>query len=298
MNLRQIEVFYAIYRTGSVSAAARQLNVSQPALSKALQHAESQLSFKLFDRVKQRLVPTHEANLLFEQSQKLQTCLESLNALVRQLGEASQRTLRVGFLPSLGVGFAPKVLAKIASEDGSNLEIFTHHYDQILDRLLSYRLDLGVAFSLPQPPGIRSTPLGTMRLVYVEAETNAMLDDPSKPLRLEEIDSKSLVGLERESPVGQALMAEFEKAGLEYAPRISVHTYSVAAACAAEGVGPAIVDEFSARATPGLRVRALEPAYTFEIVALLPESRAASRAEMEFIEKMIRCCRDEGHGLA
>ena len=42
MRLRHIEVFQAIRQTGSVSAAAQLLHVSQPAVSKVLQHAELQ----------------------------------------------------------------------------------------------------------------------------------------------------------------------------------------------------------------------------------------------------------------
>ena len=41
MNLRHIEIFHAVYVNGSVSAAARALNVSQPSVSKMLRHAES-----------------------------------------------------------------------------------------------------------------------------------------------------------------------------------------------------------------------------------------------------------------
>ena len=40
MNLRQIEIFHAVYLHGTVSAAARALNVSQPAVTKVLRHAE------------------------------------------------------------------------------------------------------------------------------------------------------------------------------------------------------------------------------------------------------------------
>ncbi|RKF13582.1 LysR family transcriptional regulator [Roseovarius spongiae] len=296
MNFRQIEIFYAIYRSGSISAAARQLRTSQPALSKALKHAESQLGFKLFDRVKQRLIPTHEAELIFAESHQLQKSLNSVNALVDKLGDLSRRTLRIGFLPSLGVGFAPRVLARLAGETSPSCEIYTHHYDQILERLLSHRLDLGVAFSLPQPPGLRSIPVGRMRLVYVEAAGKSA-QTVKGPVHLSDVDSKALVGLERESPVGRALEVEFQREGREYAPRISVHTYAVAAACAAKGVGPAIVDEFSAASTPGLNVRPLEPARCFEIVVLLPEDYAASRAETELIDCMLCVCRAEGHAL-
>ena len=62
MRLRQIEVFHAIYTSGSMTNAAAMLNVSQPSISKVLAHAEQQLGYRLFDRVKGKLVPTPEAS--------------------------------------------------------------------------------------------------------------------------------------------------------------------------------------------------------------------------------------------
>jgi molybdenum-dependent DNA-binding transcriptional regulator ModE len=56
MNLRHIEIFHAVYVNGSVSAAARALNVSQPSVSKTLRHAESLLGFELFQRNAGRMV--------------------------------------------------------------------------------------------------------------------------------------------------------------------------------------------------------------------------------------------------
>ena len=47
MRLRHIEVFHAVYSSGSVTAAARMLNVSQPSVSKVLAHAEQQLGYPL-----------------------------------------------------------------------------------------------------------------------------------------------------------------------------------------------------------------------------------------------------------
>ena len=50
MRIRHIEVFHAVYANGSISAAARMLNVSQPAVSKVLRHAEAQLGFFLIHK--------------------------------------------------------------------------------------------------------------------------------------------------------------------------------------------------------------------------------------------------------
>jgi DNA-binding transcriptional LysR family regulator len=65
MRLRQIEVFHAVYSTGSMTSAAAMLNVSQPSVSKVLAHAEQQLGYLLFERLKGKLVPTPEAHRLF-----------------------------------------------------------------------------------------------------------------------------------------------------------------------------------------------------------------------------------------
>ena len=51
MRLRHIEVFYAVYTTGSITNAAMILYVSQPSVSKVLGHAEMQLGFQLFVRL-------------------------------------------------------------------------------------------------------------------------------------------------------------------------------------------------------------------------------------------------------
>src|SRR3546814_3324616 len=65
MNLRQMEVFHAIMQTGSVTAAARVLHVTQPAVSAVLKHCEEQLGLKLFERTGGRLQPTREAEAIF-----------------------------------------------------------------------------------------------------------------------------------------------------------------------------------------------------------------------------------------
>lgn len=57
MRLRHIEVFHAVMVGGSLSAAARLLNMTQPAVSQTMNSLELQLGFALFQRVKGRLRP-------------------------------------------------------------------------------------------------------------------------------------------------------------------------------------------------------------------------------------------------
>ncbi len=55
MRLRHIEVFHAIMQAGTISGAAQLLHISQPAVTKVLQHCELQLGMPLFDRVRGKL---------------------------------------------------------------------------------------------------------------------------------------------------------------------------------------------------------------------------------------------------
>ena len=58
MNLREIEAFRTVMLCGTASRAAETLNISQPAVTKAVQALERSIHFALFERVKGRLVPT------------------------------------------------------------------------------------------------------------------------------------------------------------------------------------------------------------------------------------------------
>ena len=75
MRLRHIEVFHAIMQAGTISGAAQLLHISQPAVTKVLQHCELQLGMPLFDRVRGKLYPTPEAQRLFVEIDKLNRCL-------------------------------------------------------------------------------------------------------------------------------------------------------------------------------------------------------------------------------
>ena len=87
MNIRQVEVFKAIMDAGSVTGAAGKLHVSQPSVSKHLGLLEADLGLELFLRVGNKLVPTSEAEALYDQVARTYHGLEHLD----RYGPASVR---------------------------------------------------------------------------------------------------------------------------------------------------------------------------------------------------------------
>src|SRR5690348_6536755 len=107
MRLRYIELFHAVLTTGSLTGAARLLNISQPAASNALQHAEDQLGFALFSRVHGRLQPTEQALLLRDPIEKIIQQLHELKRVTTNIGQPESSPLRVTCAPALAQTLVP-----------------------------------------------------------------------------------------------------------------------------------------------------------------------------------------------
>src|SRR5437773_445025 len=101
MRLRHIEVFQAVMETGSMSAAARLIHLTQSAVSRSVANAELQLGYPLFHRVGGRLVPTTEGLALFEESSAIFERLESLKRTAHNLKSGEQGLLRIAAIPAV-----------------------------------------------------------------------------------------------------------------------------------------------------------------------------------------------------
>jgi DNA-binding transcriptional LysR family regulator len=101
MNLRQIETLRALMRHQNVSRAAADLGVSQPAVSAALKHMETQLGFLLFDRIGNRLAPREEAKILFRTSEPLHRLHRTVNQVIEDLRENKTGHVSVMATPPL-----------------------------------------------------------------------------------------------------------------------------------------------------------------------------------------------------
>src|SRR4051812_5232545 len=81
VNLNHLRVFECVYRTRSMTTASRELHLTQSGVSQHIKTFEDGLGVKLFDRIKQRLIPTSAAALLFKR------CAEGLYGIEQALTE-------------------------------------------------------------------------------------------------------------------------------------------------------------------------------------------------------------------
>lgn len=286
MRLRHIEVFHAIMRTGSLSKAADLLCVSQPAVSKVLAHAERSLGLSLFNRAHGRLQPTREAELLFSETQKLQSNLDGIRRLARNLALQPEGHLRIGCLPSLGLSVIPQAVQTFRDAyPRVSLKIQTRHTEELLNALLTRDLDLGVALNPPARPGIAFAEVGRAALVCVGPPDDASNDD-GEPVSLQTLVEHDWISIGNVDPLGEVIDNALEAAGLD-SPVASVEaqTWYVARALAARGIGRTLLDELTARSgAEPVTIRAVTPPLSVGVFAVWRDGGLDSQAAHAFVD--------------
>ena len=287
MRLRHIEVFHAVYNCGSITGAARLLNVSQPSISKVLAHAEQQLGFPLFDRHKGKIVPTREAEKLIDYVNDAYRNINELRRVSKNLGDAETGVIRMAMIPALGIDVIPAAIASYLEQHPDTMfEIETLHQHQVVRALRELRVDFGIVFSPPATAGIGIDQLATAEFV---ALTHESLDLGSKSkLSLEDLDGLSFINLSTRSPLGQLLAAHTEASHINLRTVANVETYQMAKALVAYGAGVALIDEVTARSSGHDNVIAhlMDPPLQFEIAILHNVSEPFSIVTQRFINHL------------
>lgn len=300
MRLRHIEVLHAIKRTGSISAAASLLAITQPAVSKILKHAEQQLGFPLFRRLRGRLLATEEAEMLFVDIERVHEALDRTRHTATVLREGLEIHLRIACLPSLGMGVVPRAIHLFRSRRPRTLiEVATRHEDEMMSGLVARDFDLGISFGSSDGysagnPGIVSKQISTGQMVYITSAQGAKQSRTGAPIKLSEIDTRHMIALNDSHHLGSSLKSEMERSGLAFSLPIQVQTYYIARNIVAAGTGCAVVDEFTA-AAPYLpiTIRPLDPPMNFGIYAHTRERYPFTKRATEFLNCVKEICEAE-----
>jgi DNA-binding transcriptional LysR family regulator len=297
MRLRHIEVFNAVMLTGTVSGAARLINVTQPAVSRTLQHAEVQLGLTLFHRVRNRLVPTPEALALYPHVQQLFSNLDTVRRVASTLrAGADAGVIRVVSILALGHEVLPRALTLFrAKYPDVEVTLKALHSPQIVSSLVLQEADVGILFSAAPHPALVHEVLGEAGLVCIGAKgifSSKQIADGG--IELEDLDKVPVIGLDTVDPIGAMLGQACRDAGAGLQAAVSVQTYHAALALARHGHGVAIVDECTAlsAAESELDVLPLRPRIAVPVHAVRPSAKPGSVAVDGFTRAVRQVLRD------
>ncbi|WML56269.1 LysR family transcriptional regulator [Neobacillus sp. PS2-9] len=114
VKLIQLKYFVSTVEAGSVTTAARNLFISQPALSKQITQLENELNCELFLRKTTGIELTEAGKHLYQKGIELLKAAEELSSEMNQY--AKKQTIKIGALPSIGTHFLPAVVNRLREE--------------------------------------------------------------------------------------------------------------------------------------------------------------------------------------
>ncbi|MFD0060594.1 LysR family transcriptional regulator [Streptomyces sp. NPDC056690] len=168
LDLNLLRTFLAVYRSGSFTAAARLLGLSQPTVTTQIRALERQLDRELFERLPRGVAPVPFAD---ELASRVVDPLDALSAVAGQGGADADAAAEPVHLAGPAEMLCHCVLPALAPlvEKGVRLRITTGLTDPLLEELRTGRHDLVIATSRPRGRNLTSVPLADEEFVLVAA---------------------------------------------------------------------------------------------------------------------------------
>lgn len=284
VRLRQLEAFHAVGELGSMTRAAKQLNISQPAVSRLLASYSDSVGFQLFHRQNGQLVPTQESRLLLREVSRLLDSLDHIDELTHNLTTRKAGHLKIACLPGFSTSHMPGVLSRfLIDRPDVTVTLEPDRPNRIFEWIIGEQYDCGITDAFSDHPAVECERI-PMRTVCVMADGNPL--GMKKVITPEDLRNEPMIHTRRDSTFFRDLEEAFSSRNVEINSWIETRQFNAACMLVAEGTGVSVVSEMDAREyqSRGLVIRPFEPQVPHVLMLVRPTHTASSMIALEFLE--------------
>ncbi|MDO5517334.1 MAG: LysR family transcriptional regulator [Clostridium sp.] len=221
MNLHGLRLFYIVAEAGSVTAAAEQLRISQPAITLQIKKFERENNIKLFIPEGRGICLTDIGEQLFKEAKVIFNVETRIESMIDNYLNGKNRTLRIAGNYLASNYLIPKWAAELKKRDEDiNIEINTMNTQTAIDKLMSYEADAAIIGSsaVKYTDKINISRIIEDELWFVVSPDNKFA---GKSVKLEEIVSEPFIMREKGSHARVLLESICYAKGIR-APKISL----------------------------------------------------------------------------
>jgi molybdate transport repressor ModE-like protein len=290
LNLNHLRVFRSVCETNSITEAARQLHISQPAASKQLAELEAHLGVVLVERLPRgvRLTGAGEvlgrhARRLFQEERAAEAALEALLGL--ELGQLS-----VAASTTIGSYIVPAVFGDLhAAHPNVKLELEIGNAARVEELVLAGHLDLGLSEGSVVSEQLHVEVFAHDQMLLIAAPSHPLAAAHSPvPMRL--LEELPFLMRERGSGTREVVEAALEQRGVHVTPAMTLGSTEAIKTAVAKGLGVALVSSLTLELellSDRLRVIDLAGASIRRPLHLLTiEGKPPSPAALEFLRRL------------
>lgn len=201
-TLHALEVFITVYRTRNITAAAHQFYCSQPSISRIIKDLEEEYSVTLFERFHHKLIPTAQADTLYEHSTRIIEDYNSLNTSMKN----SESVLRIGSTVTISNTVLTDYISQFQkTQKDVRIEVTVNNGASLQKALLDNTQDFAFIEDSIHYSDLTSIQFGHDRLVLLVPENHPLADKEEVTLS----DIQGMTFLHRDS--GSAVREYLDK---------------------------------------------------------------------------------------
>jgi DNA-binding transcriptional LysR family regulator len=285
LNLEHLRTYALVVETGSFSAAADRLGLSQPAISLQMKQLEGALHVRLIERVGKRAKPTAAGVELLAHAQRVQGAVDGLMTAMASHSASVVGQVSIGTGATACLYFLPQALHLLRSRF-PNLHVLvrTGNTADFVQAVEDNALDMALV-TLP----VRSRALSAIELLEDEFVAISPAGAPVLPAR---VSPKVLAGVPLvlfEPAANTRVLIDdwFRQAGLRPAPVMDLGSVEAIKGMVAAGLGCSVVPGMAvAEHAPGLKVHRLSPRLQRTLALIIRRDKPVNRALRQVIEAL------------
>ena len=243
VNLELYRVFYTVAKCGSLTRAAGELYISQPAVSQSIKQLENQLGVTLFNRTHRGMQLTEQGGkMIFDEVERALRLFDEAESRLEQTKGSASGTIRIGASDTIFEYFlADKIVQFHERFPAVKVELMADFTPDTIENLKADRCD--VAFvNLPIEVDPELTLEGNfMRLndVFVVGEKYKELAEGEVPLA--KLDKYPLVTMDKNTVARRSLDTFLSSVGVDLQPSIEVGSWELMKRLVAQGMGVGVI---------------------------------------------------------
>ena len=243
VNLDLYQVFYKVAKSGSLTKAAEELYISQPAVSRSIKQLETQLGVTLFTRTHRGMdLSAQGGKVIFNEVEQALRLLEEAEKRIEEMKTSATGAIRIGASDTIFEYFlADKIVAFHEKFPAVKIELMANLTPDTIEKLKADKCDIAFV-NLPIEPDSELQLFGNCKRlndIFIVGSKYAELTD--NPLSLSALKEYPLIFMEENTIARKSLTGFLSSIGVELQPSIEVGSWELMKKLVAQGMGVGVI---------------------------------------------------------
>jgi len=234
-----MRIFEAVARFSSISRAASELHLTQPAVSMQIKQLEDQIGLPLLEQIGKRLFLTEAGLEMRKHAQRFEEQTLALKTCMDQFRELDRGLLRLAVVSTANYFLPPLIASLTERHPGMRISLQVENRESVLSALADNRTDLAVTGLPPESADLTAQAFMDNPLVVIAAPSHPLANE--RQISVSQFSKETLVVREPGSGTRAAIERHFAERGLGYVPGCELNTNEAIKQAVQAGLGLGVV---------------------------------------------------------